>query len=130
MSEGDKKTPEGLYRYTDYNSSSIITALCSFIIQIRSMRRVLVEDEAITVNIQKEIQRAHENQLSATDAYQSMGIFWSTVHIRRETTFFPSHMRYLYTDGCVGMSNDDIDELREYLDEVSALNSGKILIVP
>ena len=130
MSEGDKKTPEGLYRYTDYNSSSSYHG--SLLIHYPNPidAQEAVEDGRITVNIQKEIQRAHENQLPPPMLTGMGGYILVHGTHKKGDNLFPSHMRYLYTDGCVGMSNDDIDELREYLDEVSALNSGKILIVP
>ena len=128
--EGDKKTPEGLYRYTDYNSSSRYHG--SLLIHYPSSidAKKAVEDGRITVAIQKEIQRAHENKLPPPMLTGMGGYILVHGTHKKGDTIFPSNVRYLYTDGCVGMSNDDIDELREYLDEVAVLNQGKILIVP
>ena len=130
MKEGDKKTPEGLYRYTDYNSSSSYHG--SLLIHYPNPIDAIaaVEDGRITVTIQKEIQRAHENQLPPPMLTGMGGYILVHGTHKKGENLFPSNVRYLYTDGCVGMSNDDIDELRDYLDEVSALNFGKILIVP
>ena len=65
-----------------------------------------VEDGRITETIQKEIQRAHENQLPPPMLTGMGGIFWCMVHTKGEP--ISSNVRYLYTDGCVGMSNDDM----------------------
>ena len=130
MKEGDKKTPEGLYRYTDYNSSSSYHG--SLLIHYPNPidAKAAVEDGRITVDIQKEIQLTHQNQLPPPMLTGMGGYILVHGTHKKGENLFPSNVRYLYTDGCVGMSNDDIDELREYLDEVSALKSGKIFIVP
>ena len=128
--EGDKKTPEGLYRYTDYNASSSYhgSLLIHYPNQIDAAEAA--EDGRITTSVQQEIQRSEKNQqpppmLTGLGGY----ILVHGTHKKGEN-LFPSNVRYLYTDGCVGMSNDDIDELREYLLEDSAIQQGKILIVP
>lgn len=128
--EGDKRTPEGLYRYTDYNSSSNYHG--SLLIHYPSPidAKSAVEDGRITVPIQKEIQRAHDNQLPPPMLTGMGGYILVHGTHKKGNNLFPSNVRYLYTDGCVGLSNDDIDELREVLDEDMALNQGKILIVP
>ena len=130
MEEGDKKTPEGLYRYSDYNSSSSYHG--SLLIHYPNPidANAAVEDGRITVDIQKEIQRSHQNQLPPPMLTGMGGYILVHGTHKKGENLFPSNVRYLYTDGCVGMSNDDIDELREYLDEVSALDLGNILIVP
>ena len=128
--EGDKKTPEGLYRYTDYNSSSSYHG--SLLIHYPNPidATVAVEDGRITVAVQKEVQRAHENQIPPPMLTGMGGYILVHGTHKKGENLFPSSVRYLYTDGCVGMSNDDIDELRGYLYEDVALNQGKILIVP
>ena len=128
--EGDKRTPEGLYRYTDYNSSSSYhgSLLIHYPNPIDAAQAV--EDGRITASVQKEIQRAEKNQ-QPPPMLTGMGGY-ILVHGTHKSgdTLFPSNVRYLYTDGCVGMSNDDIDELREYLLEDEAVGQGTILIVP
>jgi murein L,D-transpeptidase YafK len=128
--EGDKKTPEGLYRYTDYSASSSYHG--SLLIHYPSPidAASAVEDGRISVSIQKEIEKA-DKQSQPPPMLTGMGgyILVHGTHKKGEK-LFPSNVRYLYTDGCVGMSNDDIDELREYLDEDGAVKKGKILIVP
>jgi len=130
LREGDKKTPEGLYRYTDYNASSSYHG--SLLIHYPSPvdASVAVEDGRITKATQQEIERAAKKK-QAPPMLTGMGgyILVHGTH-KKGDKLFPSNVRYLYTDGCVGMSNDDIDELREYLDDDGALKTGKILIVP
>ena len=128
--EGDKKTPEGLYRYTDYNASSRYhgSLLIHYPNPIDAAEAV--EDGRITSSVQQEIQRTSKNgqpppMLTGMGGY----ILVHGTHKKGEN-IFPSNVRYLYTDGCVGMSNDDMDELRGYLSEDGALQEGKILIVP
>ena len=128
--EGDKRTPEGLYRYTDYNSSSSYhgSLLIHYPNPIDAAQAV--EDGRITSSVQKEIQRADKNQ-QPPPMLTGMGgyILVHGTHKSGES-LFPSNVRYLYTDGCVGMSNDDIDELRAYLLEDEVVGQGTILIVP
>ena len=128
--EGDKKTPEGLYRYTDYDSHSSYHG--SLLIHYPSPidARAAVEDGRIAIETQQEIERSAKNK-QAPPMLTGMGgyILVHGTHKKGED-LFPSNVRYLYTDGCVGMSNDDIDELRDYLDDDGALKMGKILIVP
>ena len=130
LEEGDKKTPEGLYRYTDYNASSSYhgSLLIHYPNPIDAAQAV--EDGRITTSVQKEIQRAAENQ-QPPPMLTGMGgyILVHGTH-KKGDSIFPSNVRYLYTDGCVGMSNDDIDELREYLLDDAAVAQGRILIVP
>ena len=130
LEEGDKRTPEGLYRYTDYNPSSRYhgSLLIHYPNPIDAAQAV--EDGRITASVQKEIQRAENNQ-QPPPMLTGMGGY-ILVHGTHKSgdTLFPSNVRYLYTDGCVGMSNDDIDALREYLLEDVALQKGRILIVP
>lgn len=130
LEEGDKKTPEGLYLYTDYNASSSYHG--SLLIHYPSPidAAQAVEDGRITTTVQQEIQRADKNQ-QPPPMLTGMGgyILVHGTHKKGEN-LFPSNVRYLYTDGCVGMSNDDIDELRTYLSEDTALQKGRILIVP
>ena len=130
LKEGDKKTPEGLYRYSDYNASSSYHG--SLLIHYPSPvdASAAVEDGRITKAIQQEIERAAKKK-QAPPMLTGMGgyILVHGTH-KKGDKLFPSNVRYLYTDGCVGMSNDDIDELRAYLDDDGALNTGEILIVP
>ena len=128
--EGDKRTPEGLYRYTDYNASSSYhgSLLIHYPNPVDAAQAV--EDGRITAVVQQEIQRTNRNQ-QPPPMLTGMGGY-ILVHGTHKTgeNLFPSNVRYLYTDGCVGMSNDDIDELREYLHEDQAVEQGAILIVP
>ena len=128
--EGDKKTPEGLYRYTNYNDSSSYHG--SLLIHYPNAIDATagVEDGRITKSVEQEIHRTAKMK-QPPPMFTGMGgyILVHGTHKKGEN-LFPSNVRYLYTDGCVGMSNDDIDELRGYLQEDASMQAGKILIVP
>ena len=128
--EGDKKTPEGLYRYTDYNASSSYhgSLLIHYPNPIDAAQAV--EDGRITIGVQQEVQRSDKNQQPPPMSTGMGGYILVHGTHKKGENLFPSNVRYLYTDGCVGMSNDDIDELREHLLEDAAVSRGKILIVP
>ena len=128
--EGDKKTPEGLYRYTDYHSSSSYhgSLLIHYPNPIDAAQAV--EDGRITASVQKEIQSADKNQQHPPMLTGMGGYILVHGTHKKGADLFPSNIRYLYTDGCVGMSNDDIDELRAYLLEDVVLQKGRILIIP
>ena len=129
LQEGDQRTPEGLYRYTDYSSSSRYHG--SLLIHYPNtidaekawnegrIKKSIYSD--ITRNIKKGLSPPMQTDLGGY-------ILVHGTHKKGER--FPDNVRYSYTDGCVGMSNNTIDELRELLVEDKAEQDGKILIIP
>lgn len=127
--EGDKRTPEGLYVYSDYSSSSKYHG--SLLIHYPSPEDAerAFSESRIDANIKNEILRSAKNQ-NPPPMLTGMGGYILVHGTHKNGEVFPSNIRYLWTDGCVGMSNDDIDALRVALMEDAAVAKGTILIVP
>lgn len=128
--EGDKRTPEGMYVYSDYDASSQYHG--SLLIHYPS------PEDAERALLEQRITQGQRNQI--VDAVKKESVppmktplgGYILVHGTHKNGeyLFPSDVRYLWTDGCVGMSNDDIDELRAELAKDSAIRKGRILIMP
>ncbi len=128
--EGDKKTPEGLYWYSDYNPYSSYQGSLLFHYPNPTDGKQALLEERISQSVYNDIVRS-DTKRTAPPMNTGLGGYL-LVHgtHKKDDTLFPDNVRYLYTDGCVGMSNNDIAELREYLSQDGALARGKILVVP
>ena len=127
--EGDKKTPEGLYTYTDYaKSSSVYGSLLIHYPDISDAQRGL-DAERINKETFAQVQRSIQKG-QAPPMKTPLGGYILVHGLLKSETRFETSQRYRYTDGCVGMSNDDIDSLRLSLKDMGALKKGTILIVP
>lgn len=125
--EGDKRTPEGVYTYTDYSSSSSYHG--SLLIHYPGpddATRALAAGR-ITKTVHDQVQNSAKNG-SVPPMLTGMGGYILVHGTHKKGNLFPSNVRYLWTDGCVGMSNDDIDALRDELDADGGRDQGKILI--
>jgi murein L,D-transpeptidase YafK len=122
--EGDQKTPEGLYRFSDYHPSSEYHG--SLLIQYPNSEDASRGEKAkiISSATAKSIQQAVKKG-SIPDQHTAMG---GLVLLHGTSKTFPkdSDTRYAYTNGCVGLSNVGIYEIRERLPSLS----GTVLIIP
>lgn len=128
--EGDKRTPEGLYLYGDYSAySQYHGSLLLFYPNIEDAEQAF-EASRITRQEREQIVRKYQRQLPPPMTTDLGGYILVHGTHKKGEMLFPSNVRYLWTDGCVGMSNNDIDALRVELTLDSAIQMGQILIVP
>lgn len=128
--EGDKRTPEGLYTYSDYDVSSQYHG--SLLIHYPSPEdaELALSELRITNGVRNQIvDTVERGSIPPMNTVLGGYILVHGTH-KKGGDLFPSNVRYPWTDGCVGMSNDDIDELRVELHTDSAVQMGRILIVP
>ncbi len=131
LKDGDQKTPEGLYTFTDHAGSSAYYGSLwinypNALDAKRGVESGLLSDEQY-----KEIVTAEQKGLRPLDRTKMGGeilihgtykkIPWTPIPLPSDTIAY--HIR---TQGCVGMSNQDIFELRELLESTS----GTVLILP
>ncbi len=128
--EGDKRTPEGLYSYSEYQPESSYHG--SLLIHYPNSEDALraLEDGRIDEYVLRQVNVA-ERDTKPPPMTTGIGgyILVHGTHKSGEE-LIPRSIRYVRTDGCVGMSNADIDELREELYTDSVLEKGRILILP
>ena len=88
LEEGDKKTPEGLYLYTDYNALSSYHG--SLLIHYPNPidANAAVEDGRITTSVLKKRYKAPTESAATTDVDEHGRIYWCMVHTKKERISF------------------------------------------
>mgnify|MGYP001190597587 CR=1 FL=1 len=131
LEQGDQKTPEGLYTFTDHSSvSSYYGSLWinypNTLDAKRGMKAGLLSEDQHNA-----ITKAEKKKLRPLDDTKMGGqilIHGTWKNIPKIGGTLPQDSIFIFprTDGCVGMSNQDIFEMREQL----ASTSGTVLILP
>ena len=131
MKMGDEKTPEGLYVFTDHAAASgYYGSLWLNYPNAADAKRG--ESEGLLSDDQyKAVVKAERKGIRPPDK-TSMGgqilIHGTNTKIPKVGIPLPSDSiaRHIETDGCVGMSNQGIADMRSHMDSTS----GKVLILP
>jgi murein L,D-transpeptidase YafK len=131
MKMGDEKTPEGLYVFTDHASASgyygsLWLNYPSAMDAKRGKSAGLLSDDQ-----HKAVVKAQRKGIRPPDKTPMGGqilIHGTNTKIPKVGIPLPSDSiaRHIETDGCVGMSNQGITDMRSHMDSTS----GKVLILP
>ena len=131
MKLGDEKTPEGLYVFTDHAAASgyygsLWLNYPSAADAKRGKSAGLLSDEQYKAVVKAE--RKGIRPPEKTPMGGEIVIHGTNKKIPKEGIPLPSDTiaRHIETDGCVGMSNQGIADMRSHMDSTS----GKVLILP
>ena len=125
QAEGDERTPEGSYYISDHSESSSYHGSILIHYPNTEDAKAGLETEQITEPQYKEIIEAEESKTRPPMNTKLGG--WLLIHGSGKASGLPSKAgEYDWTNGCVAMSNDDLDELRRSLGKIE----GKVLILP
>lgn len=123
--EGDEKTPEGLYSFSDHATHSRYHGSILLHYPNTQDAKAGLERKQITKSQYNEIVEA-EKRNSPPPMNTDLG-GWLLIHGSGKATGLPPQAgEYDWTNGCIAMNNDDLDTLRKGLGDVK----GKILILP
>lgn len=125
QAEGDERTPEGSYYISDHSESSSYHGSILIHYPNTEDAKAGLEVEQITEPQYKEIIKAEESKTRPPMNTKLGG--WLLIHGSGKASGLPPKAgEYDWTNGCVAMSNDDLDELRRSLGAIE----GKVLILP
>jgi murein L,D-transpeptidase YafK len=123
--EGDERTPEGLYAFSDWAPSSQYHG--SLLIHYPNSKdaRAALESERITRSTYEAIVEAEEQGL-APPMNTVLGGYLLIHGPQKSTGLPPKAGSFDWTNGCMAMASSDLDLLRSRLSTLQ----GRLLIVP
>lgn len=125
QAEGDERTPEGSYYISDHSESSSYHGSILIHYPNTEDAKAGLETEQITEAQYSKIIQAEQNQGRPPMDAKLGG--WLLIHGSGKASGLPPKAgAYDWTNGCIAMSNDDLDALRNTLGTID----GQILILP
>ena len=127
--QGDKRTPEGLYRYSNHPNSRYYGSLWIHYPNERDVQQSFVDGTLNETQRDMLLRQVQQGELINDDVIGGAVLIHGTnIKIPKTPIGLPkmTDVRHPRTLGCVGMSNVDIFALREGLETTS----GTVLILP
>jgi murein L,D-transpeptidase YafK len=125
----DQKTPEGLYDYTDKPVSKYYGSLWIHYPKESDTIKALKEGRIKKSEKKDIIKKVKTKQPPPDNSDLGGNILIHGIH-KKGSFFGTGYIRYPQTDGCIGLDNNSMDELRAELESDNTLDFGQVFIIP